>query len=152
MLRFNATVAGEAFACGKSYDGIGTTQSRITPADLRFYVSDVALIDSQNRAVPVELRQDDKWQYRNVALLDFEDGTGACRNGTPGVNEEVVGTVPTARYSGVRFTFGVPFELNLIDPTTVGRLHGQRHRCSRSPVSTCGGRSAACASTCISAR
>lgn len=116
-LRFSATVAGEAFACGKSYDGVGTTQSRITPVDLRFYVSDVALIDSQGRAVPVELRQDDKWQYRNVALLDFEDGSGPCRNGTPGVNEEVVGSVPTARYSGIRFTLGVPFELNHIDPT-----------------------------------
>jgi uncharacterized repeat protein (TIGR04052 family) len=116
-LRFDAVVSGEAFACGKSYDGIGTTRSHITPTDLRFYVSDVALIDASGQAVPVTLLQDEKWQYRDVALLDFEDGTGPCRNGTPATHEEVVGSVPKAHYSGIRFTVGVPFELNHVDPT-----------------------------------
>jgi uncharacterized repeat protein (TIGR04052 family) len=116
-LRFDVVVAGEAFACGKSYDGIGTTHSRITPSDLRFYVSDVALVDSTGRVVPVTLQQDQKWQYRDVALLDFEDGIGPCSNGTPGIHHEVVGSVPKAGYSGIRFAVGVPFDLNHADPT-----------------------------------
>jgi len=116
-LRFDAVVGGEAFACGKSYDGIGTTRSHITPTDLRFYVSDVALVDSQGRVVPVTLQQDQRWQYRNVALLDFEDGTGPCGNGTPGTHREIVGTVAPGHYTGLRFTMGLPFELNHVDPT-----------------------------------
>lgn len=116
-LRFDVIVAGEEFACGKSYDGIGTTHSRITPSDLRFYVSEVALVDSRGRVVPVTLQQDHRWQHQDVALLDFEDGTGPCSNGTPVIHHEVVGSVPEAEYSGIRFAVGVPFDLNHADPT-----------------------------------
>ncbi len=116
-LKFSARVGAESFACGKSYGGIGTTQSRITPTDFRFYVSNVELIDRHGKAVPVKLDQDGLWQYRNVALLDFEDGTGPCRNGNPGMHLEVTGTVPKGHYRGVRFILGVPFELNHGDPT-----------------------------------
>lgn len=116
-LKFSAQVGAENFVCGKSYDGIGVTRSRITPSDFRFYVSAVELIDRQGKAVPVKLDQDDLWQYRNVALLDFEDGSGPCRNGNPGLHQQVTGSVPAGDYRGVRFTLGVPFELNHGDPT-----------------------------------
>lgn len=116
-VRFAAQVNGQPFVCGRSYPGVGTTRSTITPSDFRFYVSDVQLIDDRGRAVPVQLAQDGVWQLENVALLDFENGTGPCRNGTSGTNTEVRGTVPAGRYTGVRFTLGVPFARNHGDPT-----------------------------------
>jgi uncharacterized repeat protein (TIGR04052 family) len=116
-VRFAAQVNGQPFACGQSYAGVGTTRSTITPSDFRFYVSDLALVDEAGRAVPVKLTQDGVWQLDNIALLDFENGTGPCRNGTSGMNTEVRGTVPAGRYVGLRFTLGVPFARNHGDPT-----------------------------------
>jgi uncharacterized repeat protein (TIGR04052 family) len=116
-LRFAAQINGQPFACGQSYAGVGSTRSTITPSDYRFYVSEVALVDETGRAVPVTLAQDGVWQLDNIALLDFENGTGPCRNGTSGMNTEVRGTVPAARYVGLRFTLGVPFARNHGEPT-----------------------------------
>lgn len=116
-LNFSAMVGAESFACGKSYDGIGVTHTRITPSDFRFYVSGVEMIDRHGKSVPVTLDQDGIWQYRDIALLDFEDGSGPCRNGNPGLHTVVTGSVPKGHYRGVRFTLGVPFELNHEDPT-----------------------------------
>ncbi|MEL6495352.1 MAG: MbnP family copper-binding protein [Cyanobacteria bacterium J06623_7] len=109
---FAAYVGETEFACGESYDEVGSAASTITPTDFRFYVSDVALIDEDGNAVPVELEQDGKWQYQNTALLDFEDGTNTCDNGTADINTAVVGTVPEGDYRDLQFTLGVPQELN----------------------------------------
>ena len=57
-LRFAAQVNGQPFECGKSYAAIGSTASAITPSDFRMYVSEVHLIDSAGKAVPVQLVQD----------------------------------------------------------------------------------------------
>ena len=116
-VRFAAQIGGQPFACGRSYAGVGTTRSTITPSDYRFYVSDVALMDEAGRIVPVTLAQDGVWQFENIALLDFENGAGPCRNGTSGMNAEVRGSVPAGRYVGLRFTLGVPFMRNHGDPT-----------------------------------
>ena len=109
---FEAWVGDEEFACGESYEEVGTSESTITPTDFRFYVSDVALIDEDGNAVPLELEQDGRWQYENTALLDFEDGTNACDNGTTEMNTTVVGTVPEGDYQSLQFTMGVPEDLN----------------------------------------
>ncbi len=116
-VRFAAQIGGQPFVCGQSYAGVGTTRSTITPSDFRLYVSEVALIDETGRAVPVTLTQDGVWQVGDIALLDFENGTGPCRNGTTGMNTEVRGSVPAGRYVGLRFTLGVPFARNHGDPT-----------------------------------
>jgi uncharacterized repeat protein (TIGR04052 family) len=116
-VRFAAQVGGQPFACGRSYSAVGTSRSTITPSDFRLYVSEVALVDEAGRAVPVTLAQDGVWQLDNVALLDFENGIGPCRNGTAGMNAEVRGNVPAGRYVGLRFTLGVPFARNHGDPT-----------------------------------
>jgi uncharacterized repeat protein (TIGR04052 family) len=116
---FAAEVNGVPFACGQSYAGVGTAPTTITPVDFRFYVHDVRLVDDQGNEVPVELDQDPVWQHQNLALLDFENGSGPCTNGTSNTNGVVTGTVPGgATYTGLRFTLGVPFELNHIDQTT----------------------------------
>lgn len=115
-IRFKAVVGNTDLLCGKSYADIGTTKSTITPRDFRFYVHNLRLLDSQGQEVPVELKQDDKWQLDSVALLDFENATGSCANGTPDTNDVVLGTVPEGRrYTGLRFTLGVPFEKNHTD-------------------------------------
>ena len=109
---FEAWVGDEEFVCGESYEGIGVSESTITPSDFRYYVSDIALIDEDGNVVPLELEQEGKWQYQNTALLDFEDGTNACDNGTADVNTTVVGTVPEGDYQSLQFTMGVPQNLN----------------------------------------
>ena len=117
-IKFTAQVNGQPFSCGQSYKDIGSTKSTIIPSDFRFFVSEVELLDAQGRATALTLTQDKTWQVENVALLDFENATGPCRNGTVPTNTSVRGTVPSGKYTGVRFTLGVPFKLNHVDPTT----------------------------------
>ena len=109
---FAAYIGEDEFVCGESYDGVGVNESTITPTDFRFYVSNLALIDENGEAVPVELEQDGKWQHESTALLDFEDGTSACDNGTAEINTTVVGTIPEGDYQSLQFTLGVPEKLN----------------------------------------
>lgn len=118
MLTFTAAVNGAAFDCGSSYDKVGLTGTTWTPLDFRLYVHDVVLYDHDGNAVPVELEQDGMWQYQTVVLLDFEDKTGSCTNGTPETNTVIHGAVPAGMYHGVGFKVGVPFELNHADAST----------------------------------
>ena len=116
-IKFAGAINGQPFACGQSYANVGTTKSTITPSDFRLYVSEVKLVRIDGTTVPVQLAQDGIWQYQNVALIDFENGTGPCRNGTQATNTSVRGTVPGGEYTGLEVTVGVPFELNHQDPT-----------------------------------
>lgn len=116
-LRFAATVGDQPFACGQSYSGIGTTASTITPTDFRLFVYNVELVRADGTATPVTLDQDETWQYRNIALLDFEDGRGPCRNGTPAAHTEITGSVAAGEYKALRFRVGLPFDLDHGDPT-----------------------------------
>jgi uncharacterized repeat protein (TIGR04052 family) len=114
-LQFAAVVNHEPFACGHTYPGVGLKATTITPQDFRFFVSAVELLKPDGTAVKLTLDQDAIWQYHDLALLDFEDGTGACRNGNAGLHTKISGTVPDATYTGVRFTLGVPPELDHLD-------------------------------------
>ncbi|MGV3711243.1 MAG: MbnP family copper-binding protein [Gemmatimonas sp.] len=117
-LKFQAMVGSEAFACGKSYGGMGTSNATLTPSDFAFYVHDVKLISATGAEVPVTLDQDGMYQNGNVALLDFEDGTGACSNGNAALHTSVNGTAPEGKYTGVKLTIGVPFDRNHQDLAT----------------------------------
>ncbi|MGE3645130.1 MAG: MbnP family copper-binding protein [Beijerinckiaceae bacterium] len=116
-INFAAELGGKPFSCVSKFNHIGSARTTVSPADFRLFVSNVALIDATGKAVPVELDQDGKWQYKNVALLDFENGAGSCTNGTPDMRTIVSGKVPPGEYKGLRFEIGVPFELNHQDPT-----------------------------------
>ncbi|MDM9385285.1 metallo-mystery pair system four-Cys motif protein [Chlorogloeopsis sp. ULAP01] len=116
-IKFQAMVGDKPFSCGNSYTGLGKPATTLTLSDSRFYVSDVALIDEKGKLAPLTLNQDGKWQYQNVALLDFENKTGACANGTVETRDIVVGSVPPGNYKGLQFTLGVPFNLNHEDAT-----------------------------------
>jgi uncharacterized repeat protein (TIGR04052 family) len=117
-ISFAGRFGEKPFACGESYEGVGSKGDTVTPADLRFFVSDVMLLGADGTAVPVTLEQDGLWQYKSLALIDLEDGTGGCRNGNTAMHAEVSGTIPKGVYVGLRFTLGVPFELDHIDDTT----------------------------------
>ncbi len=116
-LKFAATAAGAPVTCASKIDGVGTTKSTISLIDFRFYVSRVRLLTAAGGEVPVSLTQDGLWQLDDVALLDFEDGTGGCANGTPQTRDLVEGTAPAGTYTGLRFEVGLPFEKNHREPT-----------------------------------
>lgn len=114
-LRFAGKVGSEAFSCTGSYAGLGSTQRTWRPLDFRFYVHDVKLLRGDGSEVSVTLTDDGRWQDGHVALLDFEDRTGLCNNGTTETNGVVRGTLPAGAagpWAGVRFTLGVPFAQN----------------------------------------
>ncbi|MCB1140636.1 MAG: metallo-mystery pair system four-Cys motif protein [Leptospiraceae bacterium] len=90
----------------------------ITLSDFRLYISDVKLVTSSGISSNFNLVQDNKWQSATTALLDFEDKTGNCTNGTTETNTKITGTYTSGNYSGIQFTVGVPFSENHIDNTT----------------------------------
>ena len=99
---------GNAPASGVAPAGtVGTLQ------DLRFYVSNLSLVDNNGNYVPVKLTENAN-QSRGVALLDFETGTGTCpaATGTAATYTTLAGAVapPAAgtTYVGIAFTVGVP--------------------------------------------
>ena len=109
---FHARVGSQAFACGQTYTGLGTTGTPYEPRDFRVYLHDVRLLATDGTEVPVSLTNDGVWQQDGLVLLDFENKTGLCLNGTPDMNDHLVGTVPAGHYVGLRFKVGVPFGLN----------------------------------------
>ena len=115
-VNFASKVGDIPFSCSSNYK-LGKSATNVKIADFRFYISNIALVDASGKVVPLNLTQDNKWQYQNVALIDFEDKTGACTNGTTEIRNKVVGTVPKGDYKGLQFTLGVPSNLNHEDST-----------------------------------
>lgn len=112
-LRFAAVVGAEPFACTKTFT-VGAVE--LEPLDFRLYVHGVQLVDADGGKWPVTLSDDGLWQDGAVALLDFEDKSGTCVNGTTEVNDVVKGTVDTGHdaieFVGVELEVGVPFDEN----------------------------------------
>lgn len=117
-IRFTPKVGSAPFACGQSYAAMGAEATAITPRDFRVYVHDVKLIRPDGTQVPLTLAQDGAWQYQGVALLDFEDFSGGCADGTPETNRELRGTAPAGPYDGIALSIGVPEAMNHLDLTT----------------------------------
>ena len=119
-LNFRAMVGSQPFACGQTYTGLGTTRTTFEPRDFRLYVHDVRLLTPSGEEVPVTVTDDGMWQRDGVVLLDFENKTGLCSNGTEAMNTRIVGTMPDVEVTGLRFKVGIPFELNHQDPLVTG--------------------------------
>lgn len=112
-IAFEARIGDEVFECGQSYT-LGSTDTLLLIDDFRFYVHDVELRNAGGDWVAVEL-DDTIFQADGVALLDFED----CGElGNEDINGSVTGMVPADNYDGVRFTMGLPFDLNHANPGT----------------------------------
>src|SRR5687768_10070235 len=71
---------------------------------LQFYVHDVELLSDEDTVHPMRMENRAPWQSERIALLDFSSAAAA--------RTTIEGHVPAARYTGVRFTVGVPFDLN----------------------------------------
>lgn len=102
----------------------GSTSKTLTLQDLRLYISDIYLIDTNGAEIPVTLTNDGTWQYNNAVLLDFENkslGTLCGNTGTSDTNTKAKGTIPSSSatsYKGVKFTLGLPYSVNKLDNTT----------------------------------
>jgi uncharacterized repeat protein (TIGR04052 family) len=119
-IKFAAAVNGADFNCGTTYKNVGSaTTNEYKINDFRFYLNNVQLQQSDGTLSPLTLKQDGKWQYNNIALLDFENG---CSNGTPDTNAQITATLPAGKnasdFKGICFTLGLPFTENHSDPTT----------------------------------
>jgi len=97
-------------------DTVHCTGTEMALTDLRLYVSEIELLNAKGEARALVLQRELPWQQPNLALIDLEDGQGACRNGTSEIFAHLVGSAPPGEYSGLRFTIGVPFEINHSDP------------------------------------
>lgn len=112
---FAAKAGTQDVKCGTPITGLGNGKVSAELHDLRFYVSNVALLNDRGEAVPVALDVND-WQSKEVALIDLEDGTGACADaGTKAMNFQIKGTAPAGTYKGIKLTVGVPSNLNHTD-------------------------------------
>jgi uncharacterized repeat protein (TIGR04052 family) len=113
-ITFAPVVGDAAFACGMSYDGLGTTAASFQANDFRLYIHDVSVIRGDGTRAAVTL-DDNDWQREGVVLLDFENAEGECV-GSPETNLVVAGSVADAAdVTGVEFTIGVPEALNHLD-------------------------------------
>ncbi|ASP37650.1 metallo-mystery pair system four-Cys motif protein [Bacterioplanes sanyensis] len=119
VINFGAGLGTEVMACGPRTTPVGSQQTQPEVKDFRLYISDVQVAGSDGQFRSVELEQND-WQHKNVALLDFEDGSASCSGGNAAMNKQLTGNVKD--FSGdvaqVRFTIGVPESLNHLDRTT----------------------------------
>ena len=107
-VNFKGMVGSQAFSCTQTYAALGTAGTTWTPEDFRLYVHNFRLVDAGGKEYAVTLDNDGVWQDGTVALLDFEDRTGTCQNGTPETNFKVTRTADSGSNTGLKFTIGVP--------------------------------------------
>lgn len=119
-LSFAAVAGGKEVGCTDPIVGVGPGgKITIEPSDLRFYVSNLKLLDASGEPVAFTL-DDSEFQYNSaegsVALIDLTSNTeGACApssiafaEGTKRVNEGLTGTTLVSRVTSVSFDIGVP--------------------------------------------
>ncbi|MBK9516897.1 MAG: metallo-mystery pair system four-Cys motif protein [Anaeromyxobacter sp.] len=112
---FKAVVGDQAFDCTNLAGyAVGTGTIPLKPRDFRFYVSNLRLVTAAGAEASVTL-DTTVWQNFGVALLDFENATGACLVGSAETNTAVTGTAPVGTYVGLRFDLGVPAASNHFD-------------------------------------
>ncbi|MCG8435014.1 MAG: metallo-mystery pair system four-Cys motif protein [Gammaproteobacteria bacterium] len=103
--------AAPAVICGMGDNSVQQSK-RVT--DLRFYVSDVALVAEDGKKTAVRLEQESPWQYRDTALISLN----CDQQGNTAENAVIAGSVPAGNYTGAYFSIGVPFDLNHANPLT----------------------------------
>lgn len=116
-LSFAGLVGDTPLACDEDFAGFGPDGDRtLRFTDARMYVHGIALQGEDGTWVDATITDMAPYQGQGVALLDFENGAGECSNGNAEQNTTVT-VMPSAagQWQGVRFTLGVPFELNHSD-------------------------------------
>ena len=99
--------------------GCDNAKSTTVLTDMRVYIHALELIDQAGQRLAVELLPDALWQNDAVALLDFEDGSASCVNGSEQTNRTIRGQYITSDsdLAGLSFRVGVPATINHHDPT-----------------------------------
>lgn len=114
-INFSAINGSTPVKCGTQLTGMGSTGVAADVKDLRFYITNLALVNDKGVAVPVKLDAN-KWQLtqgsETVSLIDLEDATGACAGYTAETNAVITGSVPAGTYLGLKATVGVPENMN----------------------------------------
>lgn len=119
ILRFDAEVDGVQTGCQPVRDVdpsplLGTPPTVAQFADARMLVSQVEFQDVETGDwVALDAPIAFPWRNQGITLLDFESADALCSaTGTPIVNKNLSGTLPTGDYRGLRFSVGAPFEAN----------------------------------------
>ena len=114
-ISFAAVNGTQSVRCGTQLTGMGTTGLAADVKDLRFYITNLAVLNDKGVAVPVKLDAN-AWQLtqgtETVSLIDLEDATGVCATGTAATNAVITGTVPAGTYVGLKASVGVPEAMN----------------------------------------
>ena len=114
-IQFKAMVGEQPLDCESSYENQGTANTTLSFTDFRFYVHNIRLVSQSGDEYAVTLDEDGIWQQEHLALLDFENGKGTCRNGSEQMHTTLTGTVADQVFSEIRFTIGVPFDDNHVN-------------------------------------
>ena len=115
QIPFTAVLGDQMIAPETCYEGVGSAQRSMTLDDLRFYAANVEARNADGEWVPLTLTNR-LWQNHALTLIDLS--ALEFESSTAGVNNYIQGTVPEGSYNGLRFTLGVPFELNHSDAAT----------------------------------
>jgi len=103
LLHFRAMVGDEEARCGEDYLGLGMADTTAQLADARLFVSEVAVrrkSDGVWQSVDLDTSIWQRGGTGGVALLDFEDGSGACADsGTLEKNSTVTGEINVSTVS-----------------------------------------------------
>ena len=120
-ISFTALNGSTPVKCGTQMTSLGSTGVATDIRDLRFYITNLSLINDKGVAVPVKLDAN-KWQLtqgsEKVALIDLEDATGTCAGNTTDTNAVISGSVPAGTYVGLKASVGVPDTMNHTDTAT----------------------------------
>lgn len=118
-LSFAATAGGKRVGCEDTLAVGEDAKTSVGLADLRFYVSNLKLLDADEQPVTTKLDEND-FQYESdagqVSLIDLTSNTvGSCADqntasaeGTRRTNDAIVGTTLVERVTAVSFDVGVP--------------------------------------------
>ena len=122
---FAAVVGDASVECGEDYLNVGSDATTVSFVDFRFYVHDFKLVTDAGTEINVSLDdvstdgsdESSPSQNSRVAQLDFRDTLGceAEADANPNFNDgvQVTATVEEGvTISAIRFTLGVPFDLN----------------------------------------
>jgi uncharacterized repeat protein (TIGR04052 family) len=115
-ISFAARVGDTPFSCSTGPLQFDTNGPSVEITDLRMFLHDFVLIAADGSRTPMLLENDGIWQSGGAALLDFEDGSGACTNGSGETRTQVVGSTSAGDFTAIEFRLGLPFAINHRNP------------------------------------
>lgn len=115
-LEFRLVSGSDEVRCGVPWHHVGLSKGDAEVRAFAFYLHDLEVIRKGGGREVLEFAQDGAFQSSEVALLDFDDSSGRCSEGTIETHTSlrVRGKRPKD-IAGIGFTLGVPGPLNHLD-------------------------------------